>query len=346
VDAAAAELRLRLRVEELLLAHRAGSPPAEVASALDALDAASGALVATGLLEPRRGAAVVAETVDALVARGAHWLEPQSPDLDVTRLYDAASGGGRPRLRRVVGVATTLASGTITSVELWSDRAVARVVDGAGRIAPSYVVGAAGVDDRRLDVRDGAGGVVSVDLSSGRLVREVPGTVVPASVARYLDALVLLEASAAMAAGAGVDDLNGARQRVAAAAGVVDPAEVDGALRRFDDRVADGAGGAPAESGPPLLLEVVPVAQRFFGGWLTSIEVWSDHWRAVLVGEPGAPRRRWTASSPPADGAAFAATPLDDGEVLRFTPALPLGWTTLVLEGHGAGEVLELEVAR
>jgi hypothetical protein len=348
--AVAAELRLRLRVEDLLALHRE-APAADVVVALDALEAAALALVGAGVVERARGTAIVAEAVDALVARGAAWLAPAVPDLDVTRLYDATAGGGRPQLRRVVGVATTLVHGTITSVELWSDRAVARVVDAVGGVGPSHVVGAAGVDDRRLDLREGGGGgVVSVDLAGGRLVREVPGTIVEATVDRHLDALVALETAAATGFGAtDLDALNGARARLAAAVDALDPDAAVAVLERFDAAVGSGpdAGGAAS----PLLLEVVPVAQRFFGGWLTSVEVWSDHWRAVVVGEEGAVRRRWTARAA-ATGAGgvgevhtFGGVALDD-DVVRFAGALPLDWSVLVLEGHGAGDVLELEVRR
>lgn len=342
-EAAAAELRLRLRVEELLALHRE-APAADVVEALDALEAAALALVGAGVVDAAHGHAIVAEAVDALVARGASWLAPALPDLDVTRLYEATAGGGRPQLRRVVGVATTLPTGTITSVELWSDRAVARVVDADGAVAASHVVGAAGVDDRRLDLRDGAGGVVSVDLAGGRVVREVPGVLVPADVARHLDALVALEAavasSASSAGAAGLAVLNGARARLAAAVEALDPAQADAALGRFDAAVV----AAPDPIGAPLLLEVVPVAQRFFGGWLTSIEAWSDHWRAVVVPEDGAVAvaKRWTAR---AGDHRFGGVALAD-DVVRFEGALPLDWSVVVLEGHGAGDVLELEVRR
>jgi hypothetical protein len=198
------------------------------------------------------------------------------------------------------------------------------------------VVGAAGVDDRRLDLRDARGGVVAGELAGGRAAREAPGEVTPSSAARHLDAVVRTEIESARL-DPSPSGLNAARRRVAAAADVLDGGGAESTLAAFDAAV----GTLEPVHAVPVLLEVVPVAQRFFGGWLLSVEAWADHWRAVVVREDGAPARRWTASD--GDGLPYAAAPID-ADVLRFSPGLPLAWTSLRLEGHAAGEVLELVV--
>lgn len=336
MDPAAAELELRLRAEELV-ALGAFGPVAEVMAELDAFQAAASALEGGGVLPPERSTALVSEVVDALVVRGAGWLTPVVPALDVTRLYDTAAGGRQPILRRVVPVLATLGPATVTTVELWSDRAVARMVAGAAIVA-SHVVGAAGVDDRRLELRDPAGDAVDVDLTAGRAAREAPGEVHRATVEVHLEA-VLVAAVADVRRDPSLDVVNRARARVSAAAHAVAP-EAEGALlERFDMAVAACAGA----SGPPFLLDVVPVAQRFFGGWLLSIELWSDHWRAVVVEEDPTSRRWWTVTDD--RGGVFGGAGLD-AEVVRFDPALPLGWETLRLERHQGAEILSVDVAR
>ena len=339
---AAAERRLRLRAEDVI-ALAAPAPVADVAAELDAFAAAASALEAAGVLPADRSPALVSEVVDALVVRGASaWLSPTVPVLDVTRLYDATAGAQGPLLRRVVPVAAPLDGGTVTSVELWSDRAVARVVDADGAVGASHVVGAAGVDDRRVELRGASGGVVAVDLAGGRAAREDPGVVVAGAAGRTVEAL-LLQAVAQARADRSEDGLNGARSRLAAAVDALAAGggDGDGVLGRFDAAVAD----LVAPSAAPFLLDVVPVARRFFGGWLLSVEVWSDHWRAVVVPEGGSVPGRWGWTAVDGDGRRFGAVALDD-EVLRLDPALPLDWSVLVLERHGGGEVLELEVRR
>lgn len=336
VDTTAAELELRLRAEELVALAPFG-PVAEVVAELDAFEAAAAALEGGGLLPPERSTALVSEVVDALVVRGAAWLAPVVPLLDVSRLYDTAAGARQPLLRRVVPVLAPLGPATVTSVELWSDRAVARMVAG-DEVAASHVVGAAGVDDRRLQLRDASGAAVAVDLLGGRVARESPGAVEPPSIDRYLAALFTI-AVAEIRRDPSVAQLNRQRGRVGAAARAVAPDEAEAWLARFDEQVAAVGDVATA----PFLLEVVAVAQRFFGGWLLSVELWSDHWRAVVVEEDPTARPWWTATDERGD--AFGAGVLAP-DVLRFDPALPLGWTQLRLERHHGAEVLAIEVAR
>lgn len=338
VDASSAELELRLRAEELV-ALAAFGPVAEVMAELDAFDAAASALAGSGILPPERSTALVGEVVDALVVRGASWLAPIVPALDVTRLYDTAAGGRQPLLRRVAPVLAPLGSGTITSLELWSDRAVARMIGPDGVVVPSHVVGAAGVGDRRLELRDPSGAAVAVDLTTGRVARESPGEVVRSSVGQHLEA-VLTSAVAGARRDPSVHELNRLRVRIASAAEVVAPAGTADLLDRFDAAVL-ALDTSPTAA--PFLLEVVPVAQRFFGGWLLSVELWSDHWRAVIVEEDPGSLRWWTATDDRGDTFGGAAM---DAEVVRFDPALPLAWSTLRLERRHADEVLAIEVVR
>jgi hypothetical protein len=344
IDPAAAEHRLRLRAEEVV-ALAAFGPPVEVMAELATFEAAAFALCGAGVLPPGRSTDLVSDVVDALVVRGASWLAPAVPALDPTRLYDASAGGQGPQLRRVVAVGARLDHGTLTSVELWSDRAVARLVGPDGEILPSHVVGAAGVDDRRLELRDAAGGSVGVDLTEGRPVRESPGRVEPSSVDRHLAAVEALAVATIHRQGS-VDGLNVARGRLETAAGTLAPERAAELLARFDDAVAAvavAAETAGSGAGGIVLAEVIPIAARFFGGWLLSVECWSDHWRAVVVPEDPADRAEWTAIDD--RGRAYGSTPLDR-EVLRFDPPLPASWSEVRLERHARGEVLAVEVRR
>lgn len=339
IDPAAAEHRLRLRAEEVV-ALAAFGPPVEVMAELASFETAARALAGAGVLPGERSTDLVSEVVDALVVRGATWLAPAVPALDPTRLYDASAGGHGPRLRRVVAVGASLDHGTITSVELWSDRAVARLVGADGAVLPSHVVGAAGVDDRRLDLRDATGGTVGVDLTGGRPVRESPGRVEPSSVDRHLGAVTAL-AVATVYRDDSIDALNAARLRLEVAARTLAPERTAEVLAGFD--AAASASVAVGRDGAAVLDEVVPVAARFFGGWLLSVERWSDHWRAVIVPEDPTSPAEWTAVDD--RGRTYGSLPLD-GEVLRFDPHLPDSWSWLRLERHAGGEVLAVEVQR
>ncbi len=143
-----------------------------------------------------------------------------------------------------------------------------------------------------------------------------------------------------------LDEANAARLRLARTAEVLAGADADAdgpsVLARFDEEI-----GAPDDAlASAALLEVVPIAIRFDGGWLLSVEHWSDHWRAVVVAEPEElVEDGWWTAVDPTDGRRFASCPLD-AEVLRFAPALAPDWSVLVFERHGAGEVLEVEVHR
>ena len=317
-----AERALRLGAEELI----AGFGDLGIEEAMGALadvEAVASALAATGVMDVDAAAALVADTVDALAVRGASWVEPTAVDLDVRRLYDLATGAPRPRLRRVVPVA----SGTLTSVDLWDDRAEARVAGG-----PSLHLDDVPVGDHRLELRDEGGATVAIDLSRGRAASE-GGTARRLGAAEYLERL---EAHAAAAASRdpSIDTLNALRRRLVAVGEALGDPTIG---RRFDERVSSLGPASPT----PAFLDVVPVAIRAPFGWVLSVERWSDHWRAVVA---DAGTALWTAVDD--DGAGYGGEVVEVG-VVRFGPSLPEGWTRLILQRLGAdGTAVDVEVRR
>lgn len=292
-------------------------------AALADVEAGASALAAVGEMEADAAAALVADTVDALVVRGASWVEPKAVDLDVRRLYDLAAGVPRARLRRVVGVGT----GGITSVDLWDDRAEARTA------GPSIHIDPIAADESQLELRDGYGGTVDIDLSSGRAATDGGSTGRVDGRADYLGRL-LRHAVAAARRDPSVDQLNAQRRRIVVVTELLDAPP--GLVEHFDDEVAVVAAG-----GQPQLLEVTPVAVRAPYGWVLSIESWSDHWR-VIVRDDG--HALWTAVAD--DGTGFGGDVLD-GDVLRFDPALPPAWTSVTLSRLAPdGTVVDVEVGR
>jgi hypothetical protein len=241
-------------------------------------------------------------------------VEATAADLDVRRLYDLAAGAARPRLQRVVAVA----AGAVTSVDLWDDRAEARVVGPDGEVRPSLHLDAVPLDDRSLSFRDEGGATMEVDLTRGRPASE-GGT------SRRIDGAEHLTAVERHAVGAARRDpsaetLNRLRRRVVVVGETLgDPS----AASRFDAAV-DGL--EPPSVVPAVLLEVLPIAVRAPFGWLLSVERWSDHWRVVTRGAGGI----WTAVDD--TGAAYGGDVVGP-DVVRFDPALPStwSWSTLTL---------------
>ncbi|MDQ3108133.1 MAG: hypothetical protein M3Q68_10060 [Actinomycetota bacterium] len=335
MNAAEVEHRLRLHAESVVSAV-GHEPVLDTVRRMDGFEAATLALVGIGALTSEAGTALVTDVVDALVVRGASWLVPTLPQLDPARLYAAAAGDGRPVLRAVVPVDAALSDGRVTSAELWSDRAVARVVAADGSVAPSYLVGAAGVDDRRLELRDASGASVTVELDDGVRATDVAPLTTETSPSRYLDAVVVTAVAQVRRDPADVDVINGSRCRVQA---VADALALDGAgLDSFDRCIGD----LVQPAGLARLLEVVAVAQRFPGGWWVSMERWTDHWRAVVVLEAPA-STLWTAVD--GDGVRYGGQPLTT-DVVRFDPPLPDTWAMVTLERHVAGRVVALTVER
>ncbi len=336
MNAAEAEYRLRLHAESVTSAV-GHEPVLDTVRRMDGFEAAVLALVGIGALSSDAGTALVSDVVDALVVRGASWLVPTRPQLDPTRLYAAAAGDGRPVLHAVVSVDAALGGVRVTSAELWSDRTVARVVGVDGSVAPSLLVGATGVDDRRLEIRDASGASVTVELDDGVRATEVVPVTTETSPSRYIDAVVVTEVAAARRDPAHVDTINGSRCRVQAVADVL---ALDGtALDRFDRYI----GELVKPAGVSSLLEVVAVAQHFPGGWWVSMERWTDHWRAVVVFEVPAPPPRWTAVD--GEGVQYGGQPLTT-DVVRFEPSLPDTRTNVTLERHVAGRVIALTLER
>ena len=317
-----AELALRLRAEALI----AGFRELDVHEAIGALadiEAAAAALAGTGALGPDVAESLVADTVDALVVRGASWVEPTAVDLDVRRLYDLVAGVARPRLRRVVPVG---GGGPLTSVDLWDDRAEVRVAGG-----PSLHLDGVAPGERTLELRDERGDVVTVDLSGGRGATD-GGTVVEVHAAEHLARLEAHAVSVVCRDGS-VETLNAQRRRLAAVGEVLGD---DGAVARFDDAVA--AVEPPSRS---TVLEVVPVAVRAALGWVLAVERWSDHWRMTAIVEG---RGMWSAVDDA--GNRYGGDPIDV-DVVRFDPALPEAWRTVTVQfAAGDGRSIEVEVPR
>ena len=301
------ELDLRLRAERLITGF-APLPVEEAIGALADVEAIADALVVIGELEPEVSTSIVTDTVDALVVRGAPWVEPTAVDLDVRRLYDLAAGAPRPRLQRVVPAALPIADGLLTSVDLWNDRTEARVVDHEGVPQSSHHFAAIPAGDTAIDVRDGAGDVVRIDLAPGRAAA-VGGSTTTIDAAEYV-ARLEAHARAAVTRGSSIVSLSGLRRRLAVVGEVLG---AGGGVRGLDDAVATASASTAAGS---ALLAVVPVAARTPFGWLLSIERWTDHWRAVVADEG---RALWTAEG--GDGSRFGGERIA-ADVVRFDPAL------------------------
>ena len=323
----AAERALRLRAEELITGFSDIGVERAI-EALDDLETAAAAVAGSGVLDAELSSSIVADTVDALVVRGASFVEAAALDLDVRRLYDLAAGAPRPRLRRVVPVA----SGGVTSVDLWEDHAEVRSVGLDGVVQPALHLDAIAEDDRTLELDDGAGGVLSVDLTVGRpaadggAVRSLDGR------AEYL-ARIFRIAVAAARRDPSVEQLNRQRRRLGVAAEILAAPSL---VEQFDVSVA-----ATDERRPAALVGVVPVAVHAPFGWVLSVESWSDHWRAVVrLDAPG----MWTAVD--GDGTGYGGIALAD-EVIRFDPPLPPSWSSVTLEClRGDGTSAEVEVRR
>jgi hypothetical protein len=316
---AAAERRLRLAAEALI-ADAASMAPDEALAALADVESGALALAGAGVLDGGVAMDLVVAVVDALAVRGVAWLEPVAADLDLARLHEAV-GSSRPELRTVVGVGATLGtSGVVTSVSVWDDRTEARMVslvDGAPD--ETLTIDAVAPGERRLDVRDGWGAMVGVDLARGVAGSAGEVSAVALDAASFLDGLADWVAGAAHRQAADVDALNRLRRRLVAAA---DALGVDAADRvaRFDELVA----GLAAPSWTAGHVEVVPLALRAGDRWLLAVERWDDHWRLELAGPTG--RGRWAAATE--DGLRFGGDVLAAG-VVRFDPALPADWSAL-----------------
>ena len=334
------ELALRLRVEALIEG-AASLRVEEAMAALADVESVAAALAATGAIAPEDASTLVAAAVDALVVRGAAWVEPAAADLDVRRLYDVAAGAPRPQLRAVVGAGVPTAAGLVTTIDLWADRAEARLAGPGGVVLPSLHLDAVGPGEDRLVLRDDDAGEVVVELTSARATSE-GGTVRPGPVdaATYL---ARLEAHAAAVAGreSSPDTLNGLRRRLVAVGGALGD---EGAASRFDAAV----GARPAGEDGSTLVEVVPVAVRTPWGWLLAVERWTDHWRVVAPADGSRPAGSLWSAADDAGATTYGGEALDDlGEVLRFDPPLPPTWSWATLSRlESDGTVVDVDVVR
>lgn len=300
------ELDLRLRAERLIRGFEAFGSEGAIEALAD-IETAAEVLALAGELPPTLATSIVADTVDALVVRGAPWVEARAVDLDVRRLYDLVAGAPRPRLQRVVAVTATTSEGTMTSADVWDDRIEAHVVDGSGAVRPSLVVEPRGSLGFELD-----GGRVASD--AGRST-QVDRAELVARLAAHALAVARHDGS--------ISSWNRARRRLVVAEEVLGVGDL---VRRFD---ADAADGPTAPDDTPTLLAVVPIAARTPYGWLLSVERWGDHWRAHVVdvgGGGGGGGGRWSALD--AGGRRYGGVPMGDG-VVRFSPALEVERVTL-----------------
>jgi hypothetical protein len=313
-----AERRLRLLAESLI-ASAASLAPEEALDALADVESFALALAGVGVVDGRAAMAFVVAVVDALAVRRVAWLEPVAADLDLARLHDAV-GSSRPELRSVVPVAAALGtSGLVTSVAVWDDRAEARMVEADGAPAPTIVLDRVGPGDRQLQVRDGWGAVVGVDLGRGIAGMVASPSMVALDAASFLAGLEAWVAGEARRSAGDVASLNRLRRRIVVS-GEALQLDAAAAVARFDALAA----GLDARSSVAALQEVVPLAVRAGDRWLVAVERWEDHWRMALAGPNG--RGRWTATD--GEGHRFGGAPLDAG-IVRFDPALDAGWTAL-----------------
>jgi hypothetical protein len=328
-----AERLLRERAEDLIAVGNE-LPIAEAVAALVDLESAALALAGAGLVDHTVALAVVVAAVDALAVRGAAWVEPASLDLDVAALHRAVSAAPRTRLLRVVPVGATVGASTVTSLELWDDRAEARVVGHDGSVLSSHHLDAVGPDERFLSVSDGRD-LVGVDPRGGVAAAPIEESAVEVDGAVYLDRLSWHAAAAAQTVD--IAELNARRRQLTVVADVLGASS--DVVRGFDDAV-----GGSTRSESAALREVVALARRWSGGWLASIESWSDHWRLVAIVDVGSVGAFWTALDPAGTTYGGVAIAVD---VVRFEPALPVGWSTLSLgRVDGAGGLIEMEVTR
>jgi hypothetical protein len=255
---------------------------------------------------------VVVAVVDALVVRGVAWIEPSAVDLDVARLREAV-GSSRPELRAVVAVGDT-----VSSVAVWDDRTEARTVADDGTPGPTIVLDALGPDEDRLELRDGVGRTVVVDL--GRGVAGSAVECVDADPTTYLERLAAWAEGEARRGADDLDHLNRLRRELVVASDALEAGAAE--IERFDAVVAALAAGSASV---PELVDVVALARRVGDGrWLLAVERWSDHWRLEVAGRWG--RGRWTATS---DGdIRHGGAPVGDG-LVRFDPPLAPGWSSL-----------------
>lgn len=337
------ESRLRSMAEDVVVT--ATAPVHEAMEALEELSDAAAALVGTGSVESDVADGIVSETIDALVVRGAEWIAPAVPDLDVEVLVAAARTGPTPELWRIVPSARA-GAGEVASVELWSDRCVVRFFGGAGGAgmggpAPARELPPVERNQRHLEVQWETLERTEVALDGGRDAGQVEVNehrIEPSAylrrLASHLAATAIVETS--------LDGIEALRRRLAVSARILDepPTSSSSLLAAFDRTVT---GVVPEWSVPE---EAIAIAARGAGLSLLSVERWSDHWRLFLSGAPRGEGRFWTAEVDSSDGGdSYGGVWVGDDRI-DFFPALPPSWRRLSLELIDAGRCHSFEVRR
>jgi hypothetical protein len=295
-------------------------------------------LVGIGLLDPHAAQSALVEVEDALLVRGASWVDATVPDMpDLTALHEAAAGGGRASLVRVLPVGTTLrgtdhAERTVASVEIWTDRAVVRHADEVG--APGWWEFTPPPDatEQALVVQVAPGRTARVELAGAAELRTLAVRRGPVDPGTYLDRLALPRVG-------GDGRRLRATRRAFADLGLIQEGAGAGASDEFDGDMRFGVSGER-----PVLVAVEPIAGRVDGrpGYLASVELWSDHWRLVAPGASAASIAVWSAVDD--RGRRYGGVPIASG-VIRFDPALEPGLPVTVCE-FDAGVSSEIELSR
>lgn len=246
---------------------------------------------------------LVADVADALVARGARWLAPSVPSLDVAALAEAAFGGMRsPLLVRPVGAA---ASPPLAPPHLpWWRGAVAVEAPGP-----------AGAEDHRLGWRDGRLQLAAhPDPDAERALAALGADRCPC-----LDVL-----DAWQAAGTGPRILTAAARHDADAVAAPDDAirELTADLRRWRGAVADlldGARAAADRAATARLQELCGPIERAARDRLGFL---------LLLGLDRRLQRRLQGAAADAANRSGATAALEVATAARALPALRrLGWT-------------------
>ena len=376
---------LRLRAEEVIEAVVAPCPPGwqpgRVVAGFRHLVGAAMALRGAGLVAGPEADAVIAEAADALAVRGVDWLVTGLGGPELTQLHHTAGPGLPERLQRVVAVGRPLPSRwqgagetslVLTSVEVWADRGIVRLVDGEGTASEWELWPAPGPQDVAMTVELTPGRPVDVVLGEGAPSAPLGARASRAGAGTYLEWLAWQQLAEVRRLPT-IEVMNEARGRVDSAAAAFSalglaagqgwPVDAGAAFHAallgaclVDLGPSDGPGAPvpPAWSrivAPPArpagLREVLPVAGRLpddAGGWtLTSVEDWVDHWRLVAVGFPTSPGCVWAAVDDV--GSAYGGS-VAGPSAIRFDPGLGDGWSSLTVSVVDAGEVVSIEVRR
>jgi hypothetical protein len=320
------EVYLRLRAEELIA--DANRPAYELLEGLGAFSETAHALVGAGLLAADVAQRVTIETADALVVRGATWIDPSLPELPSDeQLHAAVAGPGDQTLRQVVPIGTTLETSegdrrTVTTMEVWADSGIVRYADEVGGAGAFTFMPPPDNSEQSLVMQISPGRSVSIDFARGAPVRDASVRTGPANPALYLERL----------------------SWAAAAAG--DEAPMLAAARTFADLGYHDLAPTPLPLDPApawneeRLVTVVPLALRLPAGYAASLELWINHWRLQLPGVGVGAGAVWSATDD--DGGRYGGSALVLGTV-RFRPAAPEGSRlTVCVLTHGDATEFEL----